>query len=420
MYQSDNTRIPVDTSSWHPWRRWTPVAPNVWYLGLTSLLTDVSSEMVSSVLPAYLVIQLNLSPLAIGALDGLSNGVSAVMRWISGVLADRWRRYKELAAVGYLISVLCRLGLLLAGRHVPTIASVVAADRIGKAIRTVPRDALISLSATRHQLGQAFGVHRALDAIGALLGPLCAFVVLMALPGAYDVVFVTSFCVAVAGLSVLLLFVHNVPSTSGDPIDDRPSLRTAIGLLRRPDFRLVVIAASGLSLVTIGDAFIYLALRDSMRFASALFPLLFVGTAFFYLMLAIPAGWLSDRVGRARIFLLSHVVLLACYALLLTSPEHTLGLIVPIAFLGAYYAATDGVVIALASGTLPAAHRGSGLALLTSAISAARAGASLAFGWTWSVFGKDTAIVSFIVALSMVIALATVTLGRYEWSADGS
>ena len=420
MYESDNTHIPVDNSSWHAWRRWPRVAPNVWYLGLTSLVTDVSSEMVTSVLPAYLFMQLNLSPLAIGALDGLSNGISALMRWISGVLADRWRRYKELAALGYAISALCRLGLLWAGRNVPAIASVVATDRIGKAIRTVPRDALISLSVTERQLGQAFGLHRTLDAVGAFLGPLAAFALLIMLPGAYDVVFVTSFCIAIVGVSVLVLFVQNVAAAPHDSVEDRPSFRTAVGLLRRPHFRLVVTAASGLALVTIGDAFLYLALRDDVRFAPAVFPLLFVGTALFYLMLSIPAGWLSDRIGRARMFLIGHGLLLACYALVLSSPGHTLGLIVPVALLGAYYAATDGVVVALASGTLPATHRGSGLAVLMSAIAAARVGASVAFGWAWSVFGKDTAIVFFAVALSAAIAVTTATLGRYKWSPDAS
>src|SRR5262249_16137134 len=98
--------------------------------------------MVASALPMYLVIQLNVSPLAFGAFDGLYNGVSATVRWASGIASDRWRRYKEMAAAGYAVSAACRLGLLAAGASLPGLAAAVATDRIGKGIRTAPRDAL--------------------------------------------------------------------------------------------------------------------------------------------------------------------------------------------------------------------------------------------------------------------------------------
>ena len=420
MYESDNTQLTVDVTGWRATiRRWPPVPSNVWHLGFTSLLTDFSSEMVVSVLPAYLFVQLSLSPLAFGALDGLYNGVTAITRWASGIFADRWRRYKEVAAAGYTLSALCRLALLGAGRDLPALAVVIAADRLGKGIRTVPRDALISLSASSRQLGQAFGVHRALDAMGALLGPLGAFALLAVMPGAYDVVFVTSFSIAAVGVGVLLLFVRNVSAPSDtDSAADRPSFRTAVLLLWSPDFRMVVVVAAGLALVTVSDAFIYLALRDRVRFAPELFPLLFVGTAFFYLVMALPVGWFSDRFGRARTFLIGHALLLVLYVLLLRPPEHTLALIGAVALLGAYYAATDGVLAALASGILPPVQRGSGLALLTTATSASRLAASVSFGWAWTAFGKNTAVAAFALALACGIVLATLTFGGKQWSVD--
>ena len=179
MYQSDSGGVVIRWRTRTFWiGAWRSVAPNVWLLGVTSMLTDVSSEMVASVLPMYLVFQLNLSPLAFGTLDGLYNGVSAATRWISGVAADRWGRHKELAAAGYGLSAVCRLGLIAAGGTYAAVAAAIAAERLGKGIRTAPRDALISLSAEPQQLAQSFGVHRALDSTGAMLGPIVAFALL--------------------------------------------------------------------------------------------------------------------------------------------------------------------------------------------------------------------------------------------------
>lgn len=398
---------------------WQPVPPTIWYLGFTSLLTDLSSEMVASVLPLFFVLQLNLSPLAFGALDGLYNGVTALTRWASGIVGDRWHRHKEVAAAGYALSAACRLGLLAAGRDVPALAAVIASDRLGKGIRTVPRDALISLSASREQLGQSFGVHRTLDATGALLGPFTAFALLAFVPGRFDVVFVTSFCVAIVGLGVLLLFVENSASAAEAVVDAGPgSLRAALDLLKGTDFRRVVVVASGLGLLTISDAFIYLALRERVPVVTLLFPLLYVGTAVFYLLLAIPIGRLADHWGRSRVFLIGHGVLLALYGLLLAPAPHTLGLLLSVALLGTYYAATDGVTVALASGILPGPLRGSGLAILTTATSLSRLIASVAFGWAWTTIGKDVAIASFGVALTIGIVLASMVLGRYERIVD--
>jgi MFS family permease len=387
---------------------------------LTSLLTDVSSEMIASVLPVYLVLHLNLSPLAFGTLDGLYNGATVIMRWVSGVVADRWGRHKEIAAAGYAVSALSRLGLLAAGRAWPGLALAIASDRLGKGIRTVPRDALISLSGPPSRLAYSFGVHRALDATGALLGPVVAVVLLGLVPGGFDVVFVTSFCVAVVGLGVLLLFVENVSvAPDAASLVREPTLRASVGLLAAPDFRMVVITASLLALSTISDAFIYLVLHQRTSFSAQLFPLLFVGTALSYLLLAIPAGWLADRVGRPRMFLLGHGVLFAVYALLLVPSADPQRVFLAVILLGAYYAATDGVLMALAGGMLPPALRGSGFALLTTATSLSRLIASIAFGWMWTAGDAGVAILSFGVALACGMSFAIVAFGRRSVNAHG-
>src|SRR5687767_12907836 len=141
------------------------VSPVVWKLGLTSFLTDISSEMVNSVLPVYLVIHLHLSPLQYGAVDGVYNGLAVILISLaSGAFADRSRRHKEVALTGYGLSAVCKLLLFVAGGVWGWLMVVVGLDRIGKGMRSAPRDALISLNTPPHQMASAFSVHRSLDA----------------------------------------------------------------------------------------------------------------------------------------------------------------------------------------------------------------------------------------------------------------
>ncbi|MGQ5637582.1 MULTISPECIES: MFS transporter [unclassified Streptomyces] len=182
------------------------IAPVVLVLGTVSLITDVSSEMVTAVLPLYLVTTLGFSPLGFGTLDGVYNGVSALVQLTGGHLADRVRGHKLLAGLGYGLSAVCKPLLLIAG-SLGTLGAVLALERTGKGLRTAPRDAMISLSTPADVQGRAFGVHRAMDTTGAMLGPLAAFLILRAAADGYDAVFGVSACVAALGVLVLVLFV---------------------------------------------------------------------------------------------------------------------------------------------------------------------------------------------------------------------
>jgi hypothetical protein len=177
-------------------------------LGLTSLFTDISSEMVVTVLPLYLVYVGGFTPLAFGVIDGLYNGAAALVGLASGFISDRWRRHKEVATTGYGLSAVCKLLLATVGTALSAIGATVLIDRVGKGIRTAPRDAMISLSTPEHQLGAAFGVHRALDTTGAMIGPLLAFGLLAVSPLAFDSIFLVSFCIALVGVAILVLFVQ--------------------------------------------------------------------------------------------------------------------------------------------------------------------------------------------------------------------
>ncbi|MEV5209232.1 MFS transporter [Micromonospora sp. NPDC053740] len=364
MYLSTVSRPVADQPGSGPRRRrLAMVSGNVVALGTVSLITDVSAEMVAAVLPLYLVLGLHLSPVAFGVLDGVHTGATALLRVVGGFAADRFRRRKLIAGVGYALSAVAKLGLLLAGRSIPAIGAVIAVDRLGKGVRSAPRDALITLSTPPEALGRAFGVHRAMDSVGAFLGPLAAFAVLLVVGQSYDAVFVTSFCIAALAVVVLVLFVREQPpgEAAEGSNDPKVSVREALGLLRRGRARRLVLAAALLGLATIGDGFVYLLLQRRMDLGLRWFPLLAVGTSLAYLLLAGPVdGW-------------------PLIALALT-------------LYGAFYAATDGVLIALAGPVLPARLRTTGIALVQTGQALAYLVSSVLFGLAWQAWGPQTAI----------------------------
>ncbi len=393
------------------------VGRNVVLLGLVSLFTDISSEMVATILPLYLVYTLGFTPLQYGVVDGLQQGAAALVRIAGGFLADRTRRHKEVAAFGYGISALSRLGLL-AAQSLSALSAIVFIDRTGKGIRTAPRDALISLSSDREHLATAFGVHRSLDTAGAMLGPLIAFSLLTLAPGEFDAIFVVSFCAALVGLALLTLFVENrpVPVHEDSPV----SLAAAARLLGNRRFGMLVAVAGALSLATISDGFLFVALQRRLDFEPRLLPLLFVGTALAYMLLAIPVGRIADRFGRGRTFVAGYLPLLAAYGLLLAPAGPSLEIPAYLALLGLYYAATDGVLMALASVTLPPSLRGSGLALLVTSTSLGRLTASILFGMLWTWYDVETALAVFAAGLfvSMLLAAAALRLAPEAKTAD--
>ncbi len=405
---------PVSPSARLPWRNrgWGGVRPAVWFLGLTSLLTDVSSEMITSVLPVYVVVHLGMTPLALGALDGLYQGAAAAVRTLSALVADRFERHKTVAVVGYATSALAKLGYLAAGTAWPALMGAIVADRLGKGIRAAPRDALIAHHATPAHLATAFGAHRAMDAAGAALGPLAAFAILWLVPGRFDQVFLASCAFALAGVAALLLLV-DAPAASGRP----PSATRVLGwrawrTVATWEFGGIAGAACVLSAASVNDALLYLMLQQELAFDPAWLPLLYVGTPLCYFAMAWPLGLLADRAGASRMFIAGHASLLLAYALLAFAPASPLLLGGTLLLLGTYYAATDGVLAAMASAALPAHLRATGLSVLATGTTLARAGAAVAFGALWTYRGPDMALSIFGAALLGAIVAGSVLLAR--------
>jgi MFS family permease len=414
MYQQPPAPVePVPIVAPRRWR-WPRVSPNVWAIGVTSLLTDISSEMVTSVLPLYIVLHLQMTPLAFGALDGLYQGVTAFVRMGSGVVADRWQHHKAVALAGYAISAVAKLGYLAAGTVWPAFLAVITADRLGKGIRTAPRDALIAASATAGATATAFGVHRAMDAAGAMIGPLTAFAVLTLAPGRFDQIFVVSFAMGVVGVAALLLFV-DAPGGArrGGKPGPRPGWAPTLAAMTAPRFRGVLVAACAVSIATVSDGLLYLVLQRQFAFDPARITLLFVGTPLCYFLLAGPCGVAADRLGPGRVFVAGHVALLLVYALLWQQAAVPVVVAACLLLLGAYYAATDGILAAMAASALPADVRATGLGLLATCTTASRGLAALAFGALWTYQSSRVALATFAVALVGGIAVTVRQLGRH-------
>ena len=380
------------------------VGGTVVLLGFVSLLTDISSESVSAVLPLYLTAVLGLSPLAYGFVDGLYQGVSALVRILGGWLSDRADRPKWVAFAGYGLSAATK-GLLLLAQGLGAVTTVITLDRLGKGLRTAPRDAIIAASTPEHSLGRAFGVHRALDTTGAVIGPLLAFSILWLVPGDYRGVFLASLAAAVLGLALLGLMVPDLRPRRGvagvgrGPGTAVPSWRT----LRDPRFGRVVLVSALLGVLTISDGFLYLSLQHRDHFAATWFPLLFVGTNVAYLALAVPFGRLSDRFGRARVLVAGHLLLVSAY-LCAAAPAGGLGLTLAcLLLLGSFYAATDGVLAALTSQLVPAGARARGIATAQTVQALARLASSLVFGALWTGLGRGPAVVTVAVALVVAV-----------------
>ena len=391
-------------------------------LAFTSFFTDISSEMVAAVVPLFLTVQLGFSPVAFGLFQGAYEIANALLRLVGGAIADRTRKPKETAAAGYGFSTLTRIGLL--GSAVASLPAVpfLLADRLGKGLRTGPRDAMISLATPKKSWGTAFGFHRTMDATGALIGPLLAFGILAVLPGSFESVFLLSVGFGLLGFAVIMTWVRNPKLATAQTASWKPPAFAFRTHWENQGFRRILLLGAAFGLFSIGDAFAYLVIFNAAEaesvigisgFGAEWFPLLFAGTAVVFLATATPLGRLADRVGRARVWVGGHVFLAASYGVLAFQPTSVPVILSVLALLGIYYGATDGVLPALAAGVIPKDHRSGGLALLATVVAVARVISALSFGLIWEVLGVDRALIlAFAGLMATIVAVSLVAFFR--------
>ncbi|WP_314213461.1 MFS transporter [Pseudarthrobacter equi] len=404
------------------------LSPVIVWLGIVSMATDISSESVAAVLPLYVTGFLGLSTIAFGIIDGINQGASAIVRIGAGWVSDRTGRPKSVAVAGYGLSMVARVGFLFTGGFW-SVAAIVTGDRVGKGIRTAPRDAMIAAEAQPDYLARSFGVHRMLDNIGAAAGPLIAFALLSLIPNGYSSVFVVSLAFAVIGVAVLLLAVPNrtvwpgkAPASEAstqEPLAEAPARQSKAGwsrtswrALKVQGLPRLLVAAGLLGLLTVGDGFVYLLLQSREAFPVQWFPLLFVGTNAAFLVFAIPIGRLADRWGRVPVFLAGHLALFACYLLAAVPAGGTAATLGCLLLLGLFYAATDGILAALVSQLAVPEHLGTALGTAQTVVALSRMVSAAAFGVLWYAAGPAAAAACVAVLLLPALGTATVLLRR--------
>jgi len=355
----------------------------VWVLGLASLLNDTASEMIMPLLPVFLTATLGAAPAAIGLIEGAATAVSSILQLLSGRLADRGVSVRRLVLAGYGASNLVRPLIALAWAW-PMVFALRFADRIGKGLRTTPRDALLSQSVAERQRGSVFGFHRAMDHGGAMLGPLLAFGLLQG-GLSTEQVFLSS---AIPGVLVLLCLGLGLRRTPAAPA--QPPAPLHWGLLDKP-VRGLIGAAGVMALASVPDAFVVLwAFQGGVEVLWL--PLLWAAAQAVRAAVALPAGRLSDRLGRRPVVIGGWLIRAAVLALMGTvSQDGTLLWALFLAYAGAT-ACTEGAERALIGDHAPPQHRATafGIYHLVSGL-LALPGAVL-LGGLWQTIGQRGAL----------------------------
>jgi MFS family permease len=357
---------------------------NVKALGVVSLLNDASSEMIFPLLPIFVTRVLGAAPLALGAIEGAAEAVSAAVKVFAGGLSDRSARRKPLVVVGYSLASLTRPLVALAG-SAGQILGLRALDRLGKGIRSGPRDALIAEATPEAQRGRAFGFHRAMDHAGAVLGPLLASAVLFFRD---DLRLVFALAAVPAALAVLAL-VFGVRETPMAPHEARPAAPPAPA--RHRGGLAVYLAVLGLfALGNSSDAFLLLRAEEA-GVAVALLPLLWglhhvVKSAF-----SMYAGGLSDRWGRKGVIVIGWAIYAVSYAGFARAGEawHFWALF---AVYGLYHAFCEGPERALLADLSSPSTRGRDFGWFHAMAGGMQLPASLLTGYLWQAYGSAAAL----------------------------
>lgn len=388
----------------------TGIHPNVVALGVTSLLTDVSSEMLVPVLPLFVTVTLGASVTSLGVIEGVAECTASVARLGSGWLSDRIGRRKPFAAVGYALSGAAKAAMALAGSW-GFVLAMRFGDRLGKALRSPPRDALIADATPPSHLGRAFGLHRAMDTLGAAIGPLLGWWLLTRWQAlgdeGYRRVFVASAVPAALGVLVLLVFVRAAPAV---PRAAR-SLAHQAGALG-PAFRRFLVVDAVFHLGNSSNAFVLLR-TQAAGWSAGEVSLVYLAFNLAYALLAWPFGGLSDRAGRRPLLLAAYAVYAVSYATLALGATKA-GVVAAFLLLAVHSALVEGQAKSLIADLVPKESRATAYGLHATVAGLALLPASLAAGALWDRVGPAApfALGSALALLAAVLLVVLLPVGR--------
>jgi MFS family permease len=372
---------------------------NVILIGLVSFFADLSTEMVYPLIPIYLTTVFGATPAIVGVIEGIAESLASILKVFSGYLADKYRKKKPIAFIGYAAGLVYKLALVVAGSWHGVLAARVI-DRFGKGVRTAPRDVLVSESCRSDNLGHSFGIHKALDMAGSATGILIAFFIMMAWKGEYNYkqLFLLSCIPAIASL-FMFIFIRETgePCDAGEPIHVFQGIKN---LDTRLKLYLVVVFV-----FTLGNSSnVFLLLKaGNVGFDPASIVLLYFLYNIVSSLFAVPFGKRSDRIGRKRLLVAGYLTFAFVYAGFAWAPNKTI-IIAAFALYGMFTAMTAGVERAFVSEIAPQELKGTMLGLHSTIVGIALLPASVIAGLLWNAFGSVVPF-AFGASLSLLSAL---------------
>ena len=389
----------------------TALPRGVWVLGFVSMLMDISSEMIHSLLPLFLVTVLGSSVFAVGLLEGLAESTALIVKVFSGALSDHLGRRKSIAVAGYALGALSKPLFAMAASF-GLVVSARLLDRVGKGIRGAPRDALVADLTPKALRGAAFGLRQSLDTVGAFIGPLVAVGLMLLWSNDFRAVFWVATVPAFAAVALLCFGIHE-PRSSPPRDVKRPIHRDRLSRLSAAYWWVVALGAA-FTLARFSEAFLVLR-SQQIGIPTALVPLVMVVMSLVYALTAYPFGRLSDSVSHGRLLGCGLGVLVVA-DVVLARATGVAGLLLGIGLWGVHMGMTQGLLATMVADTAPDDLRGTaygcfhlvaGLAMLVSSVLA---------GWLWAALGSAA---TFYAGAALACA-ALVLLGSRRGDAPAS
>ena len=381
----------------HTWK--TQMPASIWALGLVSLLMDVSSEMIHSLLPVFMVTVLSASALTVGLVEGAGEATALIIKLFSGVLSDHWAKRKPLVVLGYTLGALSKPLFALAGSNAMVLGGRLI-DRTGKGIRGAPRDALVADIVDQGKRGAAYGLRQALDSTGAFLGPILALALMLLWLDDFRKVFWAALIPGLLAVTVLVLWVREPVKKHGDT--PRNPFRCS-NLQRLPaSYWWIVAMGAVLTLARFSEAFLLLRARQG-GLALALTPLVFIAMNLVYGLSAYPIGKLSDRINRINL-LAWGLVALVLADLVLAYSDYWTWVWLGVSLWGLHMGITQGLLNAMIADNAPAELRGMAFGFFSLISGICILIASVLAGLLWDFF--DARITFLAGAVFSLLALA--------------
>lgn len=375
------------------------ISSNIIFLGIVSFFTDISTEMVVAILPTFLVLNLGATPEIVGLIEGAAESLTAFIRLISGRLSDLTGKRKGLTTLGYSLSNAVKplMGLVASW---PQVMALRMGDRVGKGLRTPPRDAIIADSSEERHMGKSFGLHRTLDQLGAIVGPILAFLLLV--PLGYNGIFILTIIPGVLAILVLLLFVKEPPKrVQGNNV----TLHNAREVMNRK-FLFYIGSATLYAVSSISYAFILLRAIE-IGIPQEYSPLVYAAIQISHVATSLPAGEISDRFGRVKAVQLGYASLVLSFIIIATTSVPQV-LMLGVVLFGINQGIVETSQRAIVPSLVPKDLKGTAYGVYNTAIGAVTFPTNLIAGFVFMTYGSAYAFIygaAFGILASVMMAV---------------